>query len=195
MLKDMAAHEHRILLRKYVVPVEVFPHEKRNVYAARVQHLRKLNADQAATHDNGMRSILYVFFEQVDVLQGVQALHAGQILSGPAELVRCRTGRNHELVVPMVLTVFECNGSCVSIDCRCTTMNKLYAVLLPKPIFIRLGVFVLHVSHENVHQRGTGEEMFRLTGNDRDAHVAFLADMPGNGDAGNAVSNDDEMLL
>lgn len=31
----------------------------------------------------------------------------------------------------------------------------------------------------------------RLAGNDRDAHVAFLSDMAGSGDAGNAVPNDD----
>jgi len=49
--------------------------------------------------------------------------------------------------------------------------------------------------HINVHERRTGEEMIGLGGHDCDAVFAQLANLARGGNARNAVSDDDDVLL
>lgn len=51
-----------------------------------------------------------------------------------------------------------------------------------------------HVTHVDVHECRPGKEVIRLTGDDRNAVVAILANMPRCGDASYAVSDNDDVL-
>lgn len=71
--------------------------------------------------------------------------------------------------------------------------DKLYSVLLPKPVFVRLGVAVSHMPHEDVHERSAGIEVFRFIADHRDVMMAALTQVTCTGDACDTVSDDYNM--
>lgn len=73
-------------------------------------------------------------------------------------------------------------------------MSEFNAVLFPKVIFIRFGMLVLHVPHVDVHERRSGEKVFGFGRNDRNPVIRMLADVPGGGDAADAIAEDYDML-
>lgn len=55
-------------------------------------------------------------------------------------------------------------------------------------------MLVLHVAHVDVHEGRAGEEMLGFGRNNRNPVIGMLADMPGGGDAADAISEYDDVL-
>ena len=66
--------------------------------------------------------------------------------------------------------------------------KEFYAVFLPKPGLIRLRVAEAPMAHINVHERRATEKMVGFIGNNHDVVIAAFADMPGSGNAADAVA-------
>ena len=68
---------------------------------------------------------------------------------------------------------------------------KYNPIILPTPLFIRTGMFKLHMAHVDVHQGGSGEEVIGFRGNYYDSFVRKFPDVSCGRNTGNAITYDD----
>ena len=71
---------------------------------------------------------------------------------------------------------------------------QIDTILLPKEIFVRLGVLKFHMAHVDVHERGAGIKIFCLRRNDRDCVCTTLANVSCSSNAADPVANNDNAL-
>ena len=67
-------------------------------------------------------------------------------------------------------------------------------VFFPKFILIRFCIFIFHMSHKDIHQSCTGKKVFRFCRNNGDFHIGLFADIAGDRNAGNTITEDDQVF-
>ena len=189
----MSVGHGRFLRRQHHIPVAVFPNQKGDWYVPGVKHLRHLHTDQPASHDDGALQALAEMLHILQVLVAVQATYPFKVLPGPAKFIGRRAGGQQEFVINQLLPLAAQERFCIKINAFDIGIEQLNSVFVPKPVLVRLGIFVAHVPHIDIHERSTGEKVIRFGRYHSNVMIAEFADKASGSDAGNTVSEDDYM--
>ena len=159
-----------------------------------MQHLGQFDADQPAADDDRALCPLHVLIQLPQVFQVVQSLHALEILSGPAKLVRLGAGGDKQSVVGQPPATMQHQLLVVDIDTGDTVPYQVKPLVAPEAVLEGLRRLVGHVPHEYVHQGGAGIVVGRFTRYQRDLPVRLELPEPCGGRyTGYAVPNDHRM--
>ena len=82
---ELAVYQVGFFGGQHHAPIAGFAHQHHGLDAAGVQHLGQLDPDEAAAHHHAPADAVRVAGHGFQVGQVVEALHAGQVLAGPAE--------------------------------------------------------------------------------------------------------------
>jgi hypothetical protein len=185
-------HQGRLVGVEGKREIPVLADHEGDMEAAVLKDLRDLDPDQSPADDHGTLPLLRLAVERLVIAESDVTVHAGTIRTRPRRLPGLRTTGDEQLVVREPPTVAEDQGPRREINTGRCGPHSLESHPRIEPPVVGLGVLKPHLPGEHVHERGPGEEMIRLGGDDGNTGTRImLPKRHGGFDSGHAVAQND----